>query len=116
MNLKTKISAAALRYAEQHEWGGMIRQRTDAFKAGSNFAIGEVRELLREVKDHFAFTLGCTNNLLRPDRPVHDGLDPTFYHTLTAEGDKDLIRKALAAADALKKIDDSGVLTDEMGD
>mgnify|MGYP001216036000 CR=1 FL=1 len=91
-DLKTKISAA---FEKMH--GRQMRPETQAdvcrdyFIAGSNFALGEVRELLRECR--YALSL------------VNDSGYCEKATTIYAQ-----------CKDALKKIDDSGVLTDEMGE
>lgn len=50
------------------------------------------------------FTLGCTRNLLcdPENEGIPIGLDPTFYHTLSYEGDMELRQKYFKAKDALK--------------
>ena len=48
------------------------------------------------------FTLQAAEQLYRPDRPLYNNLDPTFYHTLTWEGDFELIEKTKKAREALK--------------
>lgn len=50
------------------------------------------------------FAVGCAESLLRPDRPVIPNLDPTFYHSLTYEGDVELVEKCRAARIFLNKL------------
>jgi len=64
-------------------------------------ALQAEREAAAKLVEHFQFILGCAYNLLQPDKPVHKGLDPTFYHTLTYEGDVELLEKYQAAKLAL---------------
>ena len=53
------------------------------------------------AEQHGAFLLNAAQDLYRPDRPLHRGLDPTFYHTLTCEGDLELINKTKDALASL---------------
>lgn len=56
----------------------------------------------RRLREHLHFTVNAAENLYQPDKPLHKGLCPTFYHTLTYEGDLELIAKTKAAREALK--------------
>jgi hypothetical protein len=76
------------------------KDNAEYWKAGYDAAMAEKDELIR----HYKFLLNAAENLYRPDRPVHKGLDPTFYHTLTYEGDTELINKTIAAREALKEM------------
>ena len=53
-------------------------------------------------REALEFTLKAAEYLYQPDKPVHKGLDPTFYQTLTWEGDMELIEKTKKAREALK--------------
>jgi hypothetical protein len=54
------------------------------------------------LREALEFTLKAAEYVFQPDKPVHKGLDPTFYHTLTYEGDMELIEKTKKAREALK--------------
>jgi hypothetical protein len=49
--------------------------------------------MLTITPEDYKFLVNVASNLLRPDKPVHKHLDPTFYHTLTYEGDMALIEQ-----------------------
>lgn len=57
----------------------------------------EMRDLLARVENAYRFCLNATCSLYQPDKTVHRGLDPTFYHTLTYEGDIRLIEETKKA-------------------
>jgi ABC-type uncharacterized transport system substrate-binding protein len=48
------------------------------------------------------FTLQAAEQLYKPEKPLWNNLDPTFYHTLTWEGDLELIEKTKKAREALR--------------
>jgi hypothetical protein len=54
------------------------------------------------LREALAFTLKAAEQLYRPDKPLTPGLDPTFYHTLTYEGDLELIANTKKARAALE--------------
>jgi hypothetical protein len=54
------------------------------------------------LREALEFTLHAAEQLYRPERPLYKNLDPTFYHTLTWEGDLELIEKTKKAREALK--------------
>lgn len=56
-----------------------------------------------ELKDAINFMINLSVTLLHPDKPLHKGLDPTFYHTLSYEGDKKLIEQFNKYNDILRK-------------
>ena len=87
MTLKTKISAAAIAYHDKQVENAELNSRhmdtlDMAFEAGSKFTLGEVRELLREVRG--ALT------------EIQDRCPVEVYRNF--------------ARAALEKIDDSGVI------
>ena len=47
----------------------------------------------KEVLDALEFGLQTAENLYQPDKPLTKGLGDWFYHTLTYEGDLELIEK-----------------------
>lgn len=57
-------------------------------------------ERLQEALD---FTIHAAEYLFKPDKPLIKGLDPTFYFTLTYEGDFDLIEKTRKCRAVLEK-------------
>lgn len=57
----------------------------------------------KRLREHLKFTVNAAENLYRPDKPLVDGLDPTFYFTLTYKGDLELIKKTEAARAALQE-------------
>lgn len=54
------------------------------------------------LREALEFTLHAAEYIYQPDKPLHKNLDPTFYHTLTWEGDFELIEKTKKAREALK--------------
>lgn len=56
----------------------------------------------KKLREHYTFLLNLGATLLQPQKPVVDNIDPTFYHTLTAEGDRKLIKQFEEARDFLK--------------
>ncbi len=46
-----------------------------------------------QLKDAIEFMTEMTRYLLKPDRPIYKDLDPTFYHTLSYEGEIKLINQ-----------------------
>ena len=55
------------------------------------------------LREALRFTLNAAENLYKPDAPLSRGLDPTFYHTLSYEGDLKLIEKTKRARAALEE-------------
>ncbi len=65
--------------------------------------IQELEAKLRSALIHLKFTTHAAENLFQSDKPLSPNLMPDFYHTLTYEGDSDLIAKTKAARDFLKE-------------
>jgi hypothetical protein len=88
------------------EYGELVRELTAERGVTQRLDrhIADLERKLEIATKALRFTLGCAENLLRPDKPVHKGLDPTFYQTLTYEGDIELIEQCKAARLALKEI------------
>jgi hypothetical protein len=59
------------------------------------------REQVDRLVDSYKFLLNAAVYVYAPDKPLHRGLDPTFYHTLSYEGDEELINKTNEARKAL---------------
>lgn len=69
------------------------------FLAGWDARSKDVEELVEALE----FTLHATEYLYKPDKELRKNLDPTFYFTLTYEGDLELIEKTKRAREALAK-------------
>jgi len=54
------------------------------------------------LKEALEFTIEAAEYLYRPNKPLQAGLSPTFYHTLSYEGDLVLIEKTKKARAALE--------------
>jgi len=65
--------------------------------------LAESKKQVQELVQALEFCVNAAINLYRPDKPVHKGLDPTFYHTLTFEGDLELIDKTNFSIGVLSK-------------
>jgi len=59
----------------------------------------EVDKLRQALK----FTTKAAVHLFQPDKPLEKGLAPFFYHTLTYEGDLELIEKTKLAMELIKE-------------
>lgn len=57
----------------------------------------------KEVEEAINFMLSLSKTYLRPDKTIHKNLDPTFYHTLTYEGDIKLINQFWKYENILRK-------------
>lgn len=66
--------------------------------------IDALHERLKAAEEALAFTLHSAEYLHPPSPPLEKGLDPTFYHTLTYEGDLKLIEQTKKAREALAKL------------
>lgn len=58
---------------------------------------------LRRLAEHYEFLLRAAECLYGADKTLEAGLDPMFYHTLTYEGDLELIEKTKQAKRAYEK-------------
>lgn len=58
---------------------------------------------LKLLAEHYEFLLTAAENLHKPNEPIIQGLAPMFYHTLTYEGDLELIEKTKQARKAYEK-------------
>lgn len=56
-----------------------------------------------EAIRHLKFTTHAAEYVYQPKKDLMPGWDPTFYHTLTYEGDLDLINRTKAAREFLSK-------------
>lgn len=77
-------------------------------KEGAIFCCGiELKETnltrIEELEYALRFTLNAAENLYQPNKPLRRGLDPTFYHTLTYEGDFKLIEATKEAKRILER-------------
>ena len=62
-----------------------------------------LEERCKKLREALEFTLHAAEYLYKPDVKLEKGLCPTFYFTLTYEGDLELIHKTLGAREALKE-------------
>lgn len=60
------------------------------------------------LREALEFTLQAAERLYKPEKPLWKNLDPTFYHTLTWEGDLELIEKTKKAREALNDLRKGG--------
>ena len=58
----------------------------------------------KELLKHYEFLLHCTESLVQPDKPLQEMLCPMFYHTLTYEGDLELINQTKEARRFLEEL------------
>jgi predicted acyl esterase len=84
-----------------------LKAENEKLKAKADWTLfdKQVKTLQAEnarLMEALEFTLKAAEYVYQPDKPVHKGLDPTFYHTLTYEGDMELIEKTKKAREALK--------------
>lgn len=64
------------------------------FIAWSNpIRITELLNQIKQMREDIRFTLNAAENLYKPDMNLPEGLHPMFYHTLTFDGDFELIRR-----------------------
>lgn len=61
--------------------------------------------IIDEMSVALKFTLNSPENLYRPDKTLHEGLCPTFYHTLTYAGDMELIERTKKSRETLESVD-----------
>lgn len=54
------------------------------------------------LREALSFTLNAAEILYKPDEPLTKNLSPLFYHTLTYEGDLELIEKTKIAREILR--------------
>jgi regulator of replication initiation timing len=71
------------------------------FKKETNVELQAENKKLREALE---FTIKAAEHLFQPDKELPKGLFPTAYHTLSYEGDLDLIEKCKQAREALKEV------------
>jgi len=120
--MKTRIEEAAREYVKNeqginseicHAVGNinklekLISHFEEVFIAGAEFMQGEVKALeekLRVAVEALEFSLHAAEYLYEVDKPLENGMAPMFYHTLTYEGDLEMINKTKKASEALEKI------------
>ena len=73
-----------------------------------SLAIQRERDRAKVLEDYYEFLLHTAEYTFNPDKDLPRGLDPTFYHTLTFDGDLALREKVKRARDALKAYRASG--------
>ena len=86
-----------------------IIELADSALRGENFAVVDskfVKELAMaclEMKESLKFTTKCAEYMNGKRENLLKGLDPMFYHTLTYEGDLEMIGKVEKAKEVLEK-------------
>jgi hypothetical protein len=65
--------------------------------------IKALEEKLESARKHLKFTLHSAEYMYRPDEKLEINLSPMFYHSLTYEGDLELIEKTKAAREWLRQ-------------
>lgn len=68
-------------------------------------AYEQLQKKFDEAIKHLKFTFHAAEHVYQPDKPLHKGIDPTFYHTLTYEGDLKRIKQTNAAKEFLRSLD-----------
>jgi hypothetical protein len=58
-----------------------------------------------KLREALEFTISAAEHLYKPNIPLERGLCPTFYFTLSYEGDLELMEKTKKAREALKEIE-----------
>lgn len=71
--------------------------------------INKLREENKKLKEALEFTTWAAEYLFKPNRPLPNDLVPTFYHTLTYEGDLELINKTKQAKKILEEANESSI-------
>lgn len=66
---------------------------------GTNF---ELENRIIELENALTFCLHAAEYVYGPNKPLEKGLCPSFYHTLTYEGDLELIEKTKEARKVLE--------------
>lgn len=90
----------------QYEIGYIVLEACeDGFKKGWDRHAELLREDLRKVQAAFSFCLQAAEYVYAPDKLLTAGLCPTFYHTLTYEGDLTLIMQTKQAREAKAILD-----------
>lgn len=77
------------------------------FLSGYSAAESEIRELREKLgvaEEALDFTLHAAEYLYQSNKELPKGLGAMFYHTLTYEGDLELIQKTKKAREALSRI------------
>lgn len=57
----------------------------------------------KEVIQAINFMIALSKTYIRPDKTIHKNLDPTFYITLTYDGDVKLIKQFWECEEILRK-------------
>lgn len=73
----------------------------EGFDFGLELSMISDMEYLIEVLE---FTTNATEQLYNPNKQLVDSLDPSFYHTLTYDGDVELIEKTENARNLLETL------------
>lgn len=66
--------------------------------------IEQLKQRLEIAVEHLKFTTHAAEYLYKPDVKLNKNMTPTFYFTLTYEGDLELIEKCKSAMEFLAKI------------
>lgn len=114
--------------SEAFEAGANYRQdEIDKLREGLDHYVEEASVYARASKVHFeecnrlkeynkkllevlSFTTKAAVHLFKPDKPLERGLAPFFYHTLSYEGDLELIENTKIALEYLKILESENEL------
>lgn len=95
----------------EHEWNELLEKNQQLEKEKKKLQqtvldfqsrYNESLEEIKRYREALEYALPLAEHLMQPDKPLHEGLDPTFYFTLSYEGDLKEINKLKRAREALK--------------
>lgn len=83
-----------------------LEETIDSFMDEPDIVIKKLKAENEKLKKALRFTVLAAEQQYQPSRPLQEGLCPTFYFTLSYEGDLELIEETKRARQVLKELDE----------
>jgi hypothetical protein len=74
-----------------------LEEQIDDFMDEPDITIKKLQAENKKLREALELTIKTAEYVYQPDKPLEKGLPPFHYHTLTYEGDLELIEKTIAA-------------------